>query len=49
VGPSLLTSLSGKRIVPIIGDLRPVVADYIEHFYKSARRHSAIGYATPGN
>jgi putative transposase len=23
------------------------IADYIEHFYNSARRHSAIGYATP--
>ncbi len=22
-------------------------ADYIEHFYNSARRHSALGYLTP--
>lgn len=28
-------------------ELAVAIADYIEHFYNSARRHSALGYLTP--
>jgi len=28
-------------------ELALAIADYIEHFYNSARRHSALGYLTP--
>ncbi len=28
-------------------ELAIAIADYIEHFYNPARRHSALGYLTP--
>jgi transposase InsO family protein len=28
-------------------ELAVAIADYIEHFYNPARRHSALGYLTP--
>ena len=28
-------------------ELALAIADYIEHFYNSTRRHSALGYLTP--
>jgi transposase InsO family protein len=28
-------------------ELTIAIADYIEHFYNPARRHSALGYLTP--
>ena len=28
-------------------ELAVAIADYVEHFYNSARRHSALGYLTP--
>jgi putative transposase len=28
-------------------ELAVAIADYIDHFYNSARRHSALGYLTP--
>ena len=28
-------------------ELAVAIADYIEHFYNSVRRHSALGYLTP--
>jgi transposase InsO family protein len=28
-------------------ELAVAIADYIEHFYNSTRRHSALGYLTP--
>lgn len=28
-------------------ELAVAIADYIEHFYNQARRHSALGYLTP--
>jgi putative transposase len=28
-------------------ELAIAIADYIEHFYNSSRRHSSLGYLTP--
>ena len=28
-------------------ELAVAIADYIDHFYNPARRHSALGYLTP--
>lgn len=44
---SMQIELFNRQRWPTNIELAVVIADYIEHFYNSARRHSALGYLTP--
>jgi transposase InsO family protein len=44
---SLQVELLNRRRWRTIVELAVAIADYIEHFYNPARRHSSLGYLTP--